>query len=126
MKSPSASSPSVASAAAARHLLAGANPPTAIIASSDQMALATLEVARELGLEVPRQLSIVSFDNTPIVRFTQPALTAVDQPVADTASRAVELIIAAQRGAPRQTEPERVQGGLVERGSTAPPLAANG
>src|SRR3546814_19423012 len=88
-------------AAAARQLLDRANPPTAIIASSDQMALATLAVARERGLVVPDQLSIVSFDNTPVVRFTQPALTAVDQSVAETPSRAVELIIAAQRGAPR-------------------------
>ena len=111
-------------AAAARHLLGGANRPTAIIASSDQMALATLEVAREHHLDVPSALSIVSFDNTPVVRFTQPALTAVDQPVAETASRAVELIIAAQRGAPRPTEPTRVQGGLVERGSSAAPTVA--
>ena len=112
---------------AARQLLGAANPPTAIIASSDQMALATLEVARDLGFDVPGQLSIVSFDNTPVVRFTQPALTAVDQPVAETASRAVELIIAAQRGAPRPTEPTRVQGGLVQRGSTAaPPVVVHG
>ncbi|WP_432767584.1 MAG: substrate-binding domain-containing protein [Sphingopyxis sp.] len=105
--------------AAATRLLGGPDRPTAIIASSDQMALATLEVARERDLDVPGQLSIISFDNTPIVRFTQPPLTAVDQPVAETASRAVELIIAAQRGAPRQTEPTRVEGDLVERGSTA-------
>lgn len=108
--------------AAARRLLGGANRPTAIIASSDQMALATLEVARELGIDVPRQLSLVSFDNTPIVRFTQPALTAVDQPVAATVSRAVELIIAAQRGEPRPAEPTRVKAGLVVRGSTAAPF----
>ena len=107
--------------AAARILLGGANPPTAIIASNDQMSLATLDVARALGLDVPRQLSIVSFDNTPIVRFTQPPLTAVDQPVAETVSRAVELIIRAQRGGPRPTEPTVVEGSLVERGSTAPP-----
>ena len=113
-------------ASAARQLLDGANPPTAIIASSDQMALATLEVARDKGLGVPDQLSIVSFDNTPVVRFTQPALTAVDQSVAETASRAVELIIAAQRGAPRPTEPTRVRGGLVLRGSTAAPAVAHG
>src|SRR3546814_14944285 len=49
-------------AAAARQLLDRANPPTAIIASSDQMALATLEVARERGLVVPDQLSRASFD----------------------------------------------------------------
>ncbi|MBO9697319.1 MAG: LacI family DNA-binding transcriptional regulator [Sphingopyxis sp.] len=112
-------------AAAARQLLGGIDPPTAIIASSDQMALATLEVARAKGLDVPGQLSIVSFDNTPVVRFTQPALTAVDQPVAEITSRAVELIIAAQRGAARPAGPIRVQGGLVPRGSTAAPAVGH-
>src|SRR3546814_13760062 len=92
-------------AAAARQLLDRANPPTAIIASSDQMALATLEVARDRGLGVPGELSIVSFDNTPVVRFTQPALTAVAQSVAETASPAVGLIIPAQRGPPRPPPP---------------------
>jgi LacI family transcriptional regulator len=106
--------------AAARRLLEGPRPPSAIIASNDQMSLATLEVARELGIDVPAQLSIVSFDNTPIVNFSQPPLTAVDQPISATAARAVELIIAAQRGAPLPTEPTVVSGGLVERGSTAP------
>ena len=106
--------------AAARQLLDSASPPSAIIASNDQMSLATLEVARELGIEVPSQLSIVSFDNTPIVNFSQPPLTAVDQPISATAARAVELIIAAQRGAARPTGPTVVSGGLVERGSTAP------
>lgn len=107
--------------AAARQLLDGPKRPTAIIASSDPMALAVLEVAREKGLDVPRQLSLISFDNTPIVRFTQPALTAVDQPVAETVSRAVELIVNAQRGGPRPSQPTVVKGSLVQRGSTAPP-----
>src|SRR3546814_2990357 len=66
---------------AARTLLDSPDPPTAIIVSNDQMALATLEVARSRGLEIPRDLSLISFDNTPIVRFTQPPLTAVDQPI---------------------------------------------
>ena len=83
---------------AARHLLSRPDRPTAIIASNDQMALATLEVARELDLAVPAELSVVSFDNTPLVHFTQPPMTAIDQPIAATASKAVELIIAAQKG----------------------------
>ena len=94
-------------------------PPTAIIASNDQMTLATLEVARERGLSVPEDLSLISFDNTPIVRFTMPALTAVDQPIAATASRAVELIIDAQRGTSTPQEPVVVQASLVRRQSTA-------
>ena len=104
---------------AARKLLGRANPPTAIIASSDQMSIAVLEAARERGLEVPRDLSVISFDNSPIVRFTQPALTAIDQPIAATASRAVELLIGARDGEP-PTEPVRVKGQLVVRDSTGP------
>ncbi|WP_088308600.1 LacI family DNA-binding transcriptional regulator [Novosphingobium sp. B 225] len=107
--------------AAARRLLMAPERPSAIIASNDQMALATLEVARELGLNVPVGLSIISFDNTPIVRFTQPALTAVDQPIAATASKAVELIIAAQKGDPAPTSLTTISAPLIERGSVAKP-----
>jgi len=106
--------------AAARKLLGPVDRATAIIGSNDQMTLAALDVAREFGLRVPDDLSLISFDNTPIVRFTLPALTAVDQPIAATASRAVELIIDAQRNAPTPTEPVVVPASLVLRQSTAP------
>lgn len=105
---------------AARRLLERANRTTAIIASNDQMALATLEVARALGLNVPQDLSIISFDNTPLMRFTQPPLTAIDQPIAATASKAVELIIAAQRGDELPDSLTVISADLVERGSVAP------
>jgi len=105
---------------AARTLLTQDDPPTAIIASSDQMALAALDAARELGLVVPRDLSLISFDNTPIVRFTDPPLTAVDQPIAETISRAVELIIRSRRDAAPDGVID-IEGTLEERGSTAPP-----
>ena len=104
---------------AARRLLESASPPSAIIASNDQMALATLEVARSLGLDVPSDLSVISFDNTPLVHFTQPPLTAIDQPIAATASMAVELIIAAQKGDPRPEALTVISADLVERGSVA-------
>ena len=104
---------------AARHLLGLAEPPTAIIASSDKMSLATLEVARELGMSVPSDLSLISFDDTPIARFAVPPLTSVDQPIAATASRAVELIIDMQRGKELPDEPVIVPAALVERQSTA-------
>jgi LacI family transcriptional regulator len=106
-------------ARAARALLARHPDLTAIIASSDQMALAVLEVARERGLAVPQDLSLISFDNTPIVRFTQPPLTAVDQPIAETVSRAVEQLIARRPDEGRSAVIE-VAAGLVERASTAP------
>jgi LacI family transcriptional regulator len=106
---------------AAHHLLGMADAPTAIIASSGQMALATLDVARQRGMNVPADLSLVSFDNTPIARFAIPPLTAVDQPIAATTSRAVELIIDIQRGKDVPEEPVIVPAAIVRRRSTAAP-----
>lgn len=109
---------------AAQRLLKLPERPTAIIASSDQMALATLEAARDLGLHIPQGLSVISFDNTPIVRFTDPPLTAVDQPIAATISRAVEMLIMATKS-PLPLEAINVEGQLIERGSIAPAPSAN-
>ncbi len=105
---------------AAIALLDAADPATAIIASNDQMALATLETCRSRGIEVPRDLSLVSFDNTPIVRFTHPPLTAIDQPIADLAAQAVELIIAELAGRDAPSQPIIVPATLELRQSTAP------
>lgn len=109
---------------AARKLLQREDRPTAIIASSDQMAIATLEVARDMEIDVPTDLSVISFDNTPVVRFTNPPLTAVDQPIAATISRAAELLIAASKE-PLPDEPINIEGALVYRGSTGPAPASN-
>jgi LacI family transcriptional regulator len=106
---------------AATALLNLTPPPTAIIASNDQMALATLDIANERNLLVPQDLSLISFDNTPVVRFTTPQLTAIDQPIAATFSKAVELLIN-QATSPSE-QPYLVPGSLVERASTAPPKA---
>jgi len=83
---------------ATRRLLALDSPATAIVASSDQMALAALQVASSHGLAVPHDLSIVSFDDTPIVKFSSPPLTAIRQPIAEMASLAAELLIGAANG----------------------------
>lgn len=111
--------------AAAAALLAAGDPPTAIIASSDQMAIATLELARERGVSVPDDLSIISFDDTPIVRFAQPPLTAVTQPIAAVAALAVERIIAEQADGGQPAEPQSVAAELTLRASTAPPPERN-
>jgi LacI family transcriptional regulator len=105
--------------AAALRLLDPPDRPTAIIASNDQMAIATLDVARELGLAVPDDLSLISFDNTPVVQFAQPPLTAIDQSIAATASTAVELIIASLKGEPLPETLTVVKSSLVERASVA-------
>ena len=109
---------------AAELLLSLDDPPTAIIASNDRMALAALSVANRRGLSIPRDLSLLSFDNTPVVRFTQPPLTAVDQPVAELTAMAVDLIIRSLRGDELPALPVIVEAQLIERSSTSRPRAA--
>lgn len=106
--------------AAAETLFNLQNRPTAIIASNDQMALAVLDTATKRGLKVPDALSLISFDNSPVARFTEPQLTAIDQPIADTFSKAVELLIA-NGSEPTPDQPVVTNSSLIERGSTAPP-----
>lgn len=102
--------------AAPRLIEAGA---TAIIASNDQMTLGALEIARERGLVVPDDLSLISFDDTPIARFNHPPLTAITQPIAEVTARAVELIIAARAGQAMPDGPVVVPATLTVRESTA-------
>lgn len=97
-------------------------PPTAVLASSDEMALGVLHAAGPLGLSVPGDLSVVSFDDTPTVRMSVPALTAIRQPIAAMTARAAELLIEgkARGGAPDYAR-HLLPFDFVERVSTAPP-----
>lgn len=106
---------------AATRLLAGNEPVSAIVASNDQTALAALDVARSQGLAVPDDLSLISFDDTPVIRFGTPPLTAVEQPIAAVTAKAVELIIADRAELGRPNTPTIVSASLVIRESTAPP-----
>ena len=74
-------------------------PPTAIIADNDEMAFAALHVANSKGLRVPSDLSVVSFEDTPGVRFSVPPLSAIRQPTAAMIAKACERLIAAAAGA---------------------------
>lgn len=80
--------------AAADRLLSLTPCPTAIIASSDEQALAVLHRAKAAGIVVPTQLSLISFDDTPPVRYSLPPLTAIRQPTAAMAERAAMMLIA--------------------------------
>lgn len=78
--------------AAAEKLLARRPRPTAIFAANDDMAAAALSVAHRMGLQVPAELSVVGFDDSPIAATVWPALTTVRQPIAAMARAAVELL----------------------------------
>lgn len=79
---------------ATRTLLALDNPPTAIFATSDYMALGVLAFAVEHGIRVPEELAIAGFDDSLETRMVFPALTSVLQPIEDIARVAVEAAIA--------------------------------
>ena len=106
---------------ASRKWLTLPKPPTGIVASSDQMSLAALAVAKSSGVDIPRQLSIVSFDDTPIVKFSTPPLSAIRQPIAEMAARAAQLLIGADVGEASADTNDIRPFQLIVRGSTAPP-----
>jgi LacI family transcriptional regulator len=76
--------------AAAERLLRMAEPPTAVFVASDSMALEVMAVARELGKDVPRDLSIVGFDDNPAGLYGPVALTTVRQPLVKMAQEGVK------------------------------------
>jgi LacI family transcriptional regulator len=78
---------------AAEELLMAADHPSAIFASNDDMAAAAIAVAHRLRLDVPKDLTIVGFDDTPLATTIWPALTTVRQPVAAMARKAIELLL---------------------------------
>jgi LacI family transcriptional regulator len=103
---------------AAQKLLNRPLPPSAIIANNDQIALAILKTANSMGIEIPNELSLISFDNSPVMQFTQPQLSAIDQPIAAITSQAVEQIIMAKKSGIMPENDFVFLPILIERGST--------
>ena len=77
---------------AARTLLANGNRPSAVICSSDVIAIGAMQEARELGLRIPDDLSVVGFDGIEAAGWVDPPLTTIEQPIGDIASTAVDLL----------------------------------
>lgn len=110
----------------ARALLQRPDPPTAIFAASDGMALKVLEVATELGFSVPADLSVVGFDNIPESALTEPGLTTVDQSMYQLgyeAARMLKSLVTDEWEGARQIV---LPTSLVVRRSTAPPKSTAG
>ena len=92
--------------------------PTAVLAISDQLALGVLEAARERGLSVPEELSVVGFDDVPEAARVVPPLTTVHQPHVEKGMLAGSMLVSQLRDeAP--PKPELLPTRLVVRGSTA-------
>lgn len=104
---------------AALKLLGKPERPTAIFASNDEMAIGALIAARRKGIEVPRGLSIVGFDDTPMSSHVWPALTTVKWPIADMARIAALKLMAKPEDPP--ISDSLLPSQLVTRDSVAPP-----
>lgn len=110
--------------AAAEKLLDLAPRPTAIFASNDEMAAGVVHAARERGISVPEQLSIVGFDDTPIAGHLWPPLTTVRWPIVSMARAAAhKLLTGAGEGGAEVAEPSLFLSRLVKRASVGPPEA---
>ncbi|WP_372665469.1 LacI family DNA-binding transcriptional regulator [Amycolatopsis kentuckyensis] len=111
--------PAEPSAEAVRRLLVADPRPTALLCDTDSLAVAALVAARELGLSVPGDLSVVSWDDSDLCRLVRPALSAVRRPLAELGGLAAAMLRDLVAGEDVQdvcaSRPR-----LVTRGSTGP------
>ncbi|MBB5868292.1 LacI family transcriptional regulator [Allocatelliglobosispora scoriae] len=94
--------------------------PTAIFASSDQMAFGVFEAVRQRGLRVPDDISVVGFDDLPEAKWSSPPLTTVRQPLAEMGMLAARTVLKLAQGEPVETPRLELATQLVVRDSTAP------
>jgi DNA-binding LacI/PurR family transcriptional regulator len=95
--------------------------PTAIFAGSDIQAMGVMRAARQLGLDVPGDVSVVGYDNLPVATWIGPALTTVNQPLRDMAGTATRMVLDLARGVELATSRIDLVTELIVRESTAPP-----
>ncbi|MFB9759857.1 LacI family DNA-binding transcriptional regulator [Ectobacillus funiculus] len=104
---------------ATRKLLDLPEPPTAIFASTEFLAIGAVKSARELGIHVPKDLSIVGFDDTILATVCDPPLTTIAQPIQEMGKKVVELLVEEIEG-PKETKQRIVLSPkLVVRESTS-------
>lgn len=106
--------------AVARTILALPDRPTAVIASADFLALGLLRVAREQGLSVPADLSVIVFDDNPSVQSADPPLTAIGQPNRRLGEEAGELLLDRLRHPEKGARQQLIAPSLIIRSSTGP------
>jgi DNA-binding LacI/PurR family transcriptional regulator len=95
--------------------------PTAILAMSDAMAIGAMRAIKDLGLEVPRDVSVVGFDDIDLSQHVDPPLTTVHQPIRRKGEEAVRLLLTVvERRGLAKPEHRQLETRLIVRGSTGP------
>ncbi|MBY0237725.1 MAG: LacI family transcriptional regulator [Burkholderiaceae bacterium] len=105
---------------AGRQLMALPEPPTAIFAASDTMALGCMNAVREKGLSIPHDVSIVGFDDIPAAAMAQPPLTTLRHPFQAMAQAAVQELLRRIRGEPGRRHRIEFPSEFLVRGSVGP------
>jgi LacI family transcriptional regulator len=93
-------------------------PPTAVFAGSDEMALGVIEAARSRGLRVPADLSVIGFDDTQVARLASPPLTTIRQPLREMGAVALRTALRLAAGEELDSHHVELATQLVERRST--------
>lgn len=106
--------------ACARRLLQNKSRPTAIFAANDDMAAGVMMVAHEMGINIPAELSVAGFDDTPVAHQIWPALTTVRQPIQQMAKKATDLLLKQLKGKDVQLPASMLSSSLIVRDSTGP------
>jgi LacI family transcriptional regulator len=100
--------------------IADADRPTAVVAGGFYLALAAMQAIRQAGLSIPRDVSIVGFDDPASAPLLDPPLTTVRQPLVEMASRAYGLAREALLAKPGEPRVRKLKTELVVRQSTGP------
>jgi LacI family transcriptional regulator len=95
------------------------NPPTAIFACNDLLAIGAIQAVKEQGLSVPGDISVIGFDNTMIATIVEPPLTTIAQPIQNMGKEVVDLMISMIKGEKKEKMRLTLLPSLVERKSTA-------
>ncbi|TCM47167.1 LacI family DNA-binding transcriptional regulator [Kribbella sp. VKM Ac-2568] len=104
-----------------QRLLGLGEPPTAVIAGNDSIAIGVIEAARQRGLAVPADLSVVGFDDTYLAESSTPPLTTVRQPLQEMGAFAFRTLLRVRDGKPPGARHTELATQLVIRSSTARP-----
>lgn len=105
----------------AQRLLKLPEPPTAIFAGNDEIAVGVMDAARDMGVAVPKRLSVVGVDDRPLSARLTPGLTTLRQPFEAVGREAARLLIRRIEGAEIPSGARLFTPELIVRGSTAPP-----
>jgi DNA-binding LacI/PurR family transcriptional regulator len=105
--------------AAAKRLLRQASRPDALFFASDVMAFGGMDAAREIGLSIPGDVSIIGYDDVPMAALPSYGLTTIRQPVREMAQTAMEILgLTGERSARSEPTTRRIPGTLITRSST--------